>query len=99
MHSFSHAVEFELVPFFRMKKALLEQKYKCSQAEENEARAVLQYQLLKAEMDKLRQEVQHQQQQRQAASCSTSTPASSNRRYKVLLTQWAKMGVKESVFY
>ena len=47
--------------FFRAKKKLAEEKYKRSIAEENEAKALLKYHLLKVELEKLKADVQQSQ--------------------------------------
>ncbi|XP_065653749.1 E3 ubiquitin-protein ligase rfwd3.S-like [Hydra vulgaris] len=54
-------------------KELIEERYRRSRAEENEAKALLQCQLLRAEMERLRREVE-----KQTSSCSTSSSRNSN---------------------
>lgn len=58
------------------KKQLAEAKYKCSIAEENEAKALLKYHLLKIEMDKLKAEIQ-------ASQAKTTTSVSNYNRQPV----------------
>ena len=63
VHNYYFLVKF---PSNRVKKALLEEKYKRSKAEENEAKAVLQCQLMKTEMENLRKQIQEQNSRRSA---------------------------------
>ena len=56
---------------FRARQALVEEKYKRSKAEEGEAKALLQYQLIKAEMERLKKQVENQQKISQTAECSS----------------------------
>ena len=59
--------------FTRVKKALLEEQYKRSKAEENEAKAILQCQLMKAEMEKLRKQISEQANQTKSSVASSFT--------------------------
>ena len=66
------------VTFFRAKKKLAEEKYKRSIAEENEAKALLKYHLLKVELEKLKADVQQSQ---------SRAPAGTHDRYTLLFIQ------------
>ncbi|XP_066925318.1 E3 ubiquitin-protein ligase rfwd3.S-like [Clytia hemisphaerica] len=56
----------------QVKKAFLEEQYKRSKAEENEAKAVLQCQLMQAEMEKLRKQISEQANQTKSSVASSS---------------------------
>ena len=66
------------VTFFRAKKKLAEEKYKRSIAEENEAKALLKYHLLKVELEKLKADVEQSQ---------SRAPAGTHDRYTLLFIQ------------